>query len=161
MTDPIRQALATASLTVDRLTRDHAAVTANMSAGVSATSTGGGTPDPQGAVEWTSVEAAALRRIRSQASRYQDLIERALGCLLEADIIRALTVTADTARQAREIRCDGGAGDWANPTCEQNAITIPSDKATAKGIWVDGRQHQLCQRCWDRYRQQKHRQVSA
>jgi hypothetical protein len=152
MTDPIWQALATTSATVDRLTRDHRAVTANMAAGVSSTTSSAGTPDPAGTVEWTSVEAAALRRIRSQAGRYQDLIERALGCLLEADIIRALTVTADTTRLASQLRCDGGQGEWDDPTCDRTGV---------KDVWVNGHHHWLCQRCWDRYRQWKRREVSA
>jgi hypothetical protein len=105
--------------------------------------------DPDGSVTWTSVEAQGNLRIHTQVGHYQNLIEHALVALLEADLLRGLNVTANTVPLAARERCDGGHGDWADPACERNSVSAT--------IWIDGVQHQLCQRCWDRYRQQKHR----
>jgi len=162
MEDPVYRALRTARSCLDRLERDHATVRANMAAGQQPTLTQGvATADPDGNVTWTRVEADGNTRIHLGIGRYQMLIEHALVNLLEADLMRGLNVTANTTPAAAKVRCDGGAGDWADPTCERNAVTLSSDDATAKGIWIEGHQHQLCQRCWDRYRQQKHREVAT
>lgn len=151
--DPIAKDLQTAADCLKRLERDHVAVRARMAAGVIPTQTASlsiqSSGDPDGSVSWTSVESAGNLRIHTQASRYQDLIRYALVNLLEADLLRGLTVTANTTPETARIRCDGGAGEWADPTCERNSV---SDK-----IWIEGHQHQLCQRCWDRYRQRQHR----
>jgi len=149
--DPIARQLQTAAECVARLQRDHRAVTANMAAGMvpARSLTVTATADPDGSVTWTSVEASGNLRIHTQVGRYQQLVEHALVNLLEADLLRGLNVTANTVPLVAQERCDGGHGDWADPTCERNAVS--------KAIWIEGIQHQLCQRCWDRYRQQKHR----
>lgn len=144
MTDPVWRNLNTAHACVERLTHDHATIRSAMAAGTS--SVGHGLGDPAGAVEYTIVEAAALRRIASGANRYQNLIECALRALLEADTIRALAVTvvANTTSATAEARCDG----WDRPECERNGV---------QNVWVDGANLFLCDTCWGRYRVQKHR----
>jgi len=149
MEDPVYRALRTARSCLDRLERDHATVRANMAAGQQPTlSQGVATADPDGNVTWTRVEADGNTRIHLGIGRYQMLIEHALVNLLEADLMRGLNVTANTAPIVKENRCDG----WDNPGCEDNAV---------KGdIWVDGHAYQLCQRCWAKQRQQKHRETA-
>jgi len=148
--DPVARELQTAAECLARLQRDHRAVTANMAAGmVPVRSTSNVNTDPDGNVTWTSVEASGNLRMQTKVGRYQELIEHALVNLLEADLLRGLNVTANTVPLVAQERCDGGHGDWADPACERNAVS--------KTIWIDGIQHQLCQRCWDRYRQQKSR----
>ena len=148
--DPVARELQTAAECLARLQRDHRAVTANMAAGmIPVRSAVNISSDPDGAVTWTSVEASGNLRMQTKVGRYQQLIEHALVNLLEADLLRGLNVTANTVPLVAQERCDGGHGDWADPSCERNAVS--------KAIWIDGIQHQLCQRCWDRYRQQKAR----
>jgi len=156
--DPVARGLQTAAECVARLQRDHRAVTANMAAGMvpARTIAIGVTSDLDGSVTWTSVEASGNLRIHTQVGRYQQLVEYALIALLEADLLRGLNVTANTAPLAAADRCDGGHGDWADPTCEQNALNL-NGRNEPRAFWIDGIQHQLCQRCFDRYRQQKSR----
>jgi hypothetical protein len=154
--DPVARAIQTAQDCLRRLERDHRQVTANMAAGHIPQTIGItiGTPDPNGRVTWTPTEAAGNLRIHSQASRYQQLINHALSNLQEADSIRGLNVTANTTPLVEQDRCDGGAGSWADPTCERNAL---NDGNKPRAIWIEGRQHQLCDKCWGRYRQQQSR----
>ena len=77
MSTSIAQQLTTARTVVDQLIRDHPNVAAQMNG--NHPHHGNGTADPAGTVEWTVVEAAALKRIASQAGRYQNLIEAACG----------------------------------------------------------------------------------
>ena len=156
MEDPCYRALRTAADCIARLERDHATVRANMAAGQQPTlSTGVPTADPDGNVTWTRVEADGNMRIHLGIGRYQMLIEHALVNLLEADLMRGANVTANMvaevnmAEEAKRIRCDG----WDDPTCE-------NFKVNTNDIWIDGHAYQLCQRCWDRYRQQKHRETA-
>jgi hypothetical protein len=151
MTDPVWHTLQTTRRCVDRLIDDHTNLTSNMAAGITSRTTTYGSVDIQGAVTFTTVEADALRRITLQIDRYQHLIEQALGCLLEADNIRAHTITptTDHSKAALELRCDGGQGEWDDPTCDRTGV---------KDVWVAGHHHWLCQRCWDRYRQWKRRE---
>jgi len=158
MEDPVYRALRTARSCLDRLERDHATVRANMAAGQQPTlSQGVATADPDGNVTWTRVEADGNTRIHLGIGRYQQLImyatanmlqaekliEYAAAGLLEADLMRGLNVTANTAPLASRDRCTGGAGDWADPACERLSVV---DR------WVDGVQHQLCYGC-DKRRQ--------
>jgi hypothetical protein len=139
--DPVARGLQTAADCVARLQRDHRNVTANMAAGMTPVRTITNiTTDPDGSVTWTSVEAQGNLRIQTKVGYYQQLVERALAALLEADLLRGLNVTANTVPLVAHERCDGGHGDWADPTCERNAVS--------KGIWIDGVQYQLCDRCW-------------
>jgi hypothetical protein len=145
MEDPVYRALRTAAACLMRLERDHAQVRANMAAGlkVGATTTTGGYGDPAGNVTWTGVEADGNTRIALGVGRYQTLIEHALANLLEADLMRGLNVTANTAPLAAKERCTGGAGEWADPSCERLAVVHR---------WVDGVHHGLCYGC-DKARQ--------
>jgi len=144
MEDPVYRALRTARSCLDRLERDHPTVRANMAAGQQPTlSQGVATADPDGNVTWTKVEADGNTRIHLGIGRYQMLIEHALVNLLEADLMRGLNVTANTAPLATRDRCTGGAGEWADPSCERLSVV---DR------WVDGVQHQLCYGC-DKRRQ--------
>jgi hypothetical protein len=151
--DPVARAINTAQDCLRRLERDHRTVTANMAAGHIPQTIGIslGT-DPGGTVTWTPTEAAGNLRIHTGVSRYMDLIYAATAKLVEADSMRGLNVTANTTPIVEQIRCDGGAGEWADVTCEANAVR--------DNIWVEGRQHQLCSRCWNRYRQQKSRAIT-
>ena len=150
MEDPVDRALRTARSCLDRLQRDHPQVRANMAAGQQPTlTTGIPTADPDGNVTWTRVEADGNTRIHLGIGRYQTLIEHALVNLLEADLMRGANVTADTRAAAARLRCDGGQGEWDDPTCDRSGV---------KDVWVGGHQHWLCQRCWDRYRQWKRRE---
>jgi len=147
MEDPVYRALRTARSCLDRLERDHPTVRANMAAGQQPTlSQGVATADPDGNVTWTRVEADGNTRIHLGIGRYQMLIEHALVNLLEADLMRGLNVTANTAPIATQTRCSGGAGDWADPTCEANSV---------KDVWVNGHHHLLCYECWKNYREWK------
>jgi hypothetical protein len=151
--DPVARSIATAQDCLRRLERDHRQVTANMAAGhIPATIGVSVSTDPGGSVTWTPTEAAGNLRLHTGVTRYQQLIEYALVNLLEADLMRGLNVTANTTPIVEQIRCDGGAGEWADVTCEANAVR--------DNIWVEGRQHQLCSRCWNRYRQQKSRAIT-
>lgn len=142
--DPVARELQTAAECVARLQRDHRAVTANMAAGmVPLRSAVNVSSDPDGAVTWTSVEASGNLRMQTKVGRYQELIEHALVNLLEADLLRGLNVTANTAMLTDSIRCDGGAGDWADPSCTRNQVVT---------LWIAGHQHDLCEICWRRWR---------
>jgi hypothetical protein len=156
--DPVARSIATAQDCLRRLERDHRQVVANMAAGaIPATIGVSVSTDPAGTVTWTPTEAAGNLRLRTQVTRYQQLIEYALVNLLEADLLRGLNVTANTTPIVEKERCDGGARDWANPSCEANAVR--GNRGTTP-LWIDGRQHQLCQTCWDRYRKQKSRAIT-
>jgi len=142
--DPVDRNLRTIASCLTRLQRDHPMVRANMAAGQQPTlSQGVATADPDGNVTWTRVEADGNTRIHLGIGRYQMLIEHALVNLLEADLMRGLNVTANTAPLVSRDRCTGGAGDWADPACERLSVV---DR------WVDGVQHQLCYGC-DKRRQ--------
>ena len=137
--DPVARQLQTAAECIGRLQRDHRTVTANMAAGMipvrSITSI---STDPDGSVTWTSVEAQGNLRIHTQVGRYQQLVELALANLLEADLLRGLNVTANTTPLVERDRCTGGAGDWADPSCERIAVV---------SRWIDGTNHGLCYAC--------------
>jgi len=142
--DPVYRALRTARSCLDRLERDHATVRANMAAGQQPTLTQGvATADPDGNVNWTRVDADGNTRIHLGIGRYQMLIEHALVNLLEADLMRSANVKVNTAPIAAAGRCDGGADEWADPTCERIAVTSQ---------WWNGTQLALCDSCERRRR---------
>lgn len=155
MNDPVWQSLQTIRSCVERLLRDHGTVVASMARGYEAPKGWtGGMSDPEGSVSWTTVESAGNKRIRSRAGEYQTLSEQAEMLVSMMDGIRAANVAEDTKPLAVADRCDGGAGDWARPECEDIALDL---NGKPRSFWCDGRQHQLCHKCYNRYRQWKHR----
>ena len=141
MRDPVRDQLDTIRAISERLLRDHRTVTDQMMRALTPQPSVGGDAPADADVELTGVEAATLRRIRSQATQYQFWIERALAALEPADVIRGRHVAAvvvNTAPKADSDRCGGGADDWADPTCERLSVCTR---------WHNGTQLALCDAC--------------
>ena len=72
----------------------------------------------------TELAAIAGLEARDRHDRIAGLAAEALGALrLLVAEVRAVPVEVDTVAETSRIRCTGGAGEWADPSCSRNAVT--------------------------------------
>lgn len=105
---------------------------------------GAGVSDP------TSGAAAAGERARMKHARLDLLTMHIYG--LVGELVQEIRTTSDpgtdTTAEASRARCSGGTGDWADPTCERNAV---------KTYRITGVEYDLCDACRQRYHRDQRR----